>query len=123
MHRAGATLGKSTAKMRIVQTNVVAQRIEQWHVRIGVDAVALAVDIEGKFLAHDRSVLPMTSARRDGGTDSAGQARGGCVLAHAACCKLSPPIGGWEPHSTAILLEAELGRATANRITVRNSCD
>ena len=39
MHRAGAALREPAAEMRIVEADVVAQRIEQRHVRIGVDGV------------------------------------------------------------------------------------
>ena len=47
MHGAGAALRQPAAELRIVQPDVVAQRVEQRHVRIGVDRVRLAVHVEG----------------------------------------------------------------------------
>ena len=47
MHRAGAALRESAAEMRIVEPEIVAQRIEQRHVGIGIDGMALAVHVEG----------------------------------------------------------------------------
>src|SRR5579864_241223 len=58
MHRAGAALGKSAAEMRVVEPDIVAQRIEQRHVRIGLDSVILAVHAEGEFIDHDVSFQP-----------------------------------------------------------------
>ena len=49
MHRAGAALRQAAAEMRIVEADVVAQRIEQRHVRIGIDGVGLAVHVEREF--------------------------------------------------------------------------
>src|SRR5262249_56168982 len=58
MHCAGAALGDAAAEVRIVQAEIIAQCIEQRHVRIGLDAVRLAVDVEGDFLGHGGLVLP-----------------------------------------------------------------
>jgi hypothetical protein len=38
--------------MRIVESKIVAQGIEQWHIGVGVDRIGLTVDVEDKFLAH-----------------------------------------------------------------------
>src|SRR5262249_22090808 len=46
MHRAGAALRKPAAEMWIVEPDVVAQRIEQRHVGIGIDRMDLAVHVE-----------------------------------------------------------------------------
>ena len=46
MHRAGTALREPAAEMRIVEPEIVAQRIEQRHVGIGIDRVDLAVDVE-----------------------------------------------------------------------------
>jgi hypothetical protein len=35
-----------------VQADIVAERVKQRHVRIDIDVVALAVDIQRKSLAH-----------------------------------------------------------------------
>ena len=63
MDAAGAALGEAAAEMRIVQPEVVAQRIEQGHVRLGLYGVDLAVDVERKFLAHG-GVASRRRARR-----------------------------------------------------------
>src|SRR5260370_3398519 len=47
MHRAGAALGEPAAEVRIVEAEIVAQRIEQRHVRIGIDRMGTAVHVEG----------------------------------------------------------------------------
>jgi hypothetical protein len=52
LHRAGATLRQPAAEMRIVQTEVVAERVKQGHVRIGGDGMGASVYAEGKFLTH-----------------------------------------------------------------------
>ncbi len=46
MHGTGAALREPAAEMRIVEAEIVAQRIEQRHVGIGVDRVDLAVHVE-----------------------------------------------------------------------------
>ena len=45
-------------KKKPSEAEIIAQRIEQRHVRIGLDAMRLAVDIEGIFLGHGGEVLP-----------------------------------------------------------------
>src|SRR5262249_5303603 len=52
MHCAGAALREAAAEMRIVETEIVAQSIKQRHLRIGVNRMRLAVDIEGEALGH-----------------------------------------------------------------------
>src|SRR5262249_912028 len=47
VHGAGAALRQSAAEMRVVVRELVAQRVEQRHVGIGVDRVDLAVHVEG----------------------------------------------------------------------------
>src|SRR5262249_25950205 len=47
VHGAGAALRQAAAEMRIVERELVAQRVEQRHVGIGVDRVDLAVHVEG----------------------------------------------------------------------------
>src|SRR5262249_54045179 len=46
VHRAGAALRQTAAEMRVVERELVAQRIEQGHVGIGVDRFDLAVHVE-----------------------------------------------------------------------------
>jgi hypothetical protein len=46
MHGAGAALREAAAEMRIVEPEIVAQRVEQRHVGIGVDRLDLAVHVE-----------------------------------------------------------------------------
>jgi len=46
MHRAGAALREPAAEVRIVEPDVVAQRIKQRHVGIGIDRMDLAVHVE-----------------------------------------------------------------------------
>src|SRR5262249_44333633 len=53
VHGAGAALGKAAAEMRVVETEVVAQRIKERHVRIGFDRLGLAVHVEHKSLVHN----------------------------------------------------------------------
>jgi hypothetical protein len=53
MHRAGAALREPAAEMRIVQAEIVAQRVEQRHVGVDIDLVLLAVDVEGEVFGHD----------------------------------------------------------------------
>src|SRR5262249_3632000 len=55
LDRARAALRKAAAEMGIVQADVVATPIQERHVRMGIDRVVLAVDIEGEFLSHDVS--------------------------------------------------------------------
>ena len=57
MHGAGAALREPAAEMRIVEADVVAQRVEQRHVGIGIDGVRLAVDGQRKCLGHGRRFL------------------------------------------------------------------
>src|SRR5256714_10883595 len=40
--------------MRIVEAEIVTQRIKQRHVGIGIDLVLPAVDVEGEVLGHGR---------------------------------------------------------------------
>src|SRR5581483_6279741 len=58
VHGAGAALRQPAAEMRIVQPEIVTQRVKERHVRIGVDRVILAVDVEGDALSHGRTGLP-----------------------------------------------------------------
>jgi len=39
--------------MRVVEAEIVAQRVKQRHVLVGFDRVGRAVDVERKFLIHD----------------------------------------------------------------------
>ncbi len=52
MHDAGAALAEPAAEMRIVEIKIAAQSIEQRHVRLGLDRVDLAVDVEREFSVH-----------------------------------------------------------------------
>src|SRR5262245_45210603 len=52
MDGAGAALRQAAAEVGVVQANVVAERVQQRHVRIDIDIVVLAVDVQGKSLAH-----------------------------------------------------------------------
>ena len=52
MYRAGAALAQTAAETRIVELQIVAQRIQQRHVGVGVDRVLLAIDIEDDVLRH-----------------------------------------------------------------------
>jgi len=58
VHRAGAALGEAAAEMRVVQSEVIAQRVEQRHVRIGVDRVVVPVHVELECLRHGRCFPP-----------------------------------------------------------------
>src|SRR2546430_605818 len=55
MHRAGAALREAAAEMGVVKADVVTQRVKQRHVRIGIDRMVFAVDVEGEFLGHMNS--------------------------------------------------------------------
>jgi len=55
MDRCRRRIGQAAAEMRIVQSEIVAQRIEQRHVRIGIDRMGLAVHVELEFLVHAAS--------------------------------------------------------------------
>ena len=57
MHRAGAALREAAAEMRVVEADVVTQGIKQRHVRIGIDRMVFAVDVEGEFLGHEVGFL------------------------------------------------------------------
>ena len=46
VHRAGTALREAAAEVRIVQAEIVAQGVEQRHVRLGLDRLRLAVDVE-----------------------------------------------------------------------------
>src|SRR2546422_4460382 len=46
MHGAGAALRQPAAEMRVVQRQLIAQRVEQRHVGIGIDRLDLAVHVE-----------------------------------------------------------------------------
>ena len=46
MHCAGAALAQTAAETGIVEPHMVAQRIQQRHVGVGVDRVLLAIDIK-----------------------------------------------------------------------------
>ena len=59
MHRAGAALGESAAEMRVVESEIVAQGIEQRHVGIGIDRVGRAVDVQREGFGHRRAVSLM----------------------------------------------------------------
>src|SRR5262249_16006410 len=63
MHGAGAALREPATEMRIAQSELVTQRIEQRHVRIGIDRMHLAVDVQREFLVH--GYPPETSGRPD----------------------------------------------------------
>src|SRR5476651_724986 len=52
MHGAGAALREPATEMRIVESDVVTQRVEQRHVWIDIDRVVLAVDVQREFLGH-----------------------------------------------------------------------
>src|SRR5580700_10176941 len=52
MHGAGAALGKPAAEMRIVQAEIVTQRVEQRHVVVRLYGAHLSIDVEGIFLGH-----------------------------------------------------------------------
>src|ERR1700733_13746721 len=52
VHGTGAALRQSAAEMRIVETDIVAQCIEQRHVRIGIYRVDLTVDVQFEGLVH-----------------------------------------------------------------------
>src|SRR2546430_2650416 len=73
---AGAALRQSAAELRIVEPDVVLQRVEQRHVRIGVDRVRLAVHVEG-YSGH--------------GCMSPYELSGG-LAATTACCSLCAAI-------------------------------
>src|SRR5580692_11316245 len=67
MHGARTALRKSTTEMRIVQAEIVPQRIEQRHVRVGFDSLDLAVDVKGIllgriFLIHGQAFLHMRNS-------------------------------------------------------------
>src|SRR5262249_25170337 len=47
VHGAGAVLGQVAVEMLVVERKLVAQRVEQRHVWIGVDRLGLAVHVEG----------------------------------------------------------------------------
>src|SRR6516165_548169 len=66
---ARTALCESAAKMRVVETEIIAQRIEQRHVGIGVYRVRRAVDRECKLLGHsvqlpEPIVKPQAHGRR-----------------------------------------------------------
>ena len=52
--RAGTALRQPAAEARAVQREVVAQRIKQRHVGIGIDRMSLTVDLESEALTHGR---------------------------------------------------------------------
>jgi hypothetical protein len=52
MDSAGTALRQAAAEVWVIQPDVVAERVKQRHVRIDIDVVVLAVDIQGKSLAH-----------------------------------------------------------------------
>src|SRR5580704_16234 len=52
MHSAGAALGEPATEMRIVQAEIVAQRIEQRHVLVRLYGAHLSIDVEGILLGH-----------------------------------------------------------------------
>jgi hypothetical protein len=54
MHGAGAALRQPATEMRIVQSDIVAQGIEQRHVGIGIDRVRRAVDAQREALIHNQ---------------------------------------------------------------------
>jgi hypothetical protein len=52
MDSASTALRQAAAEVWIVQTHIVAKRVKQGHVRVDIDVVVLAVDVQGKSLAH-----------------------------------------------------------------------
>jgi len=52
MNSAGTALRQAAAEVWVVQTDIVAERVKQRHVRIDIDVVDPAVDAQGKSLAH-----------------------------------------------------------------------
>ena len=56
-----AALGETASKMRIVQAEIVTQRIEQRHVVVRLYGAHLSIDVEGILLGHGASVLHMRS--------------------------------------------------------------
>ena len=46
MHRAGAALAEAAAELGAVERQIVAQHVKQRRVRIGIDRMRVAVDIE-----------------------------------------------------------------------------
>src|SRR6266542_4229878 len=57
MHGAGAALRQPAAEMRVIQRQLVAQRVEQRHVGIGIDRLDLAVHVE-VYSGHGCMSLP-----------------------------------------------------------------
>ena len=57
-HRAGAALGEAAAEFRVSQAEIVAQGIEQRHIRICIYGMRLAIDIQ--FDAFGHVVLPLS---------------------------------------------------------------
>jgi hypothetical protein len=45
-------LGEAAAEMRVGEAEIAAQRVEQRHLGIGLDARRLAVELEGNALRH-----------------------------------------------------------------------
>src|SRR5216683_8250265 len=52
MHGAGAALREAATEMRVRETEIAAQGIEQRHLGIGFDRRRLAVELEGNALRH-----------------------------------------------------------------------
>src|SRR5208282_1139859 len=75
MHGAGAALGKPAAEMRIIERQIVAQHIEERGVRVGLDGVDLAVDVERKFLVHGAASPYARRRFRSGSSACAGASR------------------------------------------------
>src|SRR5262245_8457300 len=76
MHGAGAALRKAAAEMRIVEAEVVAQRIEQRHIGIGVDRVDLAVDVEVYASHGGMSPLGISGADEPSRSEERSEAQG-----------------------------------------------
>src|SRR5271157_5728220 len=66
MHGAGAALPQSAAEVRIVQSKIVAQHIEERRVGIGGDGMGASVYAERKFLTHsgESSCMRRSRSRR-----------------------------------------------------------
>src|ERR1700686_2730907 len=84
--------------MRIVQSEGVTQRIEQRHVRIGIDRVVVPVDVELELLGHGGRFLPRGDAASDAAVLSFGVRRGrgarGRRIVAGSLCQLARDWNG-----------------------------
>src|SRR5262249_14631539 len=69
MHGASAALREAATEMRVVQAEIITQRVKQRHVRIGVDRMGRPIDGKGKSLGHgvqlpELNVKPRAYGRR-----------------------------------------------------------